>query len=892
MGPAVASARTGSLPWLVVPAALVTAYVLVMPWPLVQAVVYVAVAAAAIGLVAFGGLRRWPGPAWPWLLVAAGMATWLVGYAWLLLVREVTGALPASPSVSDLFHLAGYPPVVAGALALATYRQRRTDRAAWLDTAIVGTAVATAAWLLIVSNLDPEAGLVAEGLAVAYGLADVAVACLVVRWLLQPGPRPFAFCAFSTALGLLLLGEVLYLLAGSTGADLGVPASAAHLAGYTAVATGATHPSVRRLALPVGVGTRLSLARLLLLVTAGLLAPVGGALQAVAGVPVDLGALAVAWVVLTALAAARVVQLQTRVQVERARRAADARFRAAFDATATGMALVALDGTDRGRLLEANASLAAMTGRSRRDLVGRRADDLLLPVTGLRLLDLLERRPGQARAVLPAERQLATVGGREVWARVGLAEAGATPGGAGHSRYAVLHVEDVTEQRMVTEQLAQRALHDPLTGLPTRAVLIQLVQAALSVTGDRPPVAVLVLGLDRFALVNSALGHEAGDALIGEIARRLRAVVQPGELVARLAGDEFAVLVEDARRADRVAAAVTAAVAEPVRLAAGEARVTASVGVAVAEDGDGVETLLQHAGVAMYHAKAHGRATALHFDDAMRGVDDERMATEIDLREAVAADALHLAYQPILDLRDGEVVGHEALLRWSRQRGEAVVEMLPGAFLDVAEESGLVVEIGGQALAAALRTAHRLAPEGSRHRVCVNVAARQLVQDGYAASVLHELGRQGVDPARLCLEITENTLIERMDRVVPALHELRAEGVMIALDDFGTGFSSLTHLRYFPVDVVKIDRSFVAGITRSGPDERIVAGVVQLAHALGLSTTAEGVETAEQLAAVRELGCDTAQGFFLGRPAALDSVAAAPSRGGAGRRTPSGPLVR
>ena len=429
---------------------------------------------------------------------------------------------------------------------------------------------------------------------------------------------------------------------------------------------------------------------------------------------------------------------------------------------------------------------------------------------------------------------------------------------------------DVTDRRRAERVLAHHALHDHLTGLPNRALLLdRLTQALVRTARGGAFVAVLYLDLDRFKLVVDELGHEAGDRVLRAVAARLRHVVRPSDTVARFAGDEFVVVCDDVQgpaEATRISNRILEVLSLPVDDHE-ELVVAASIGVALAR-GDEIpaEALVRNADTAMHRAKELGRGRIELFDEAMRSRLVNRLRQERLLTRAVADGQLSLHYQPVVRLPEVEISGVEALVRWNHPDRGLV---LPGDFVPLAEESGLIVEVGSWVLAEGCRQAARWAGSGGPIRgleVAVNLSAKQLAEPYFVkevASLLHEHGIGGRRSFSLWLEITETLLLE--DPIVTAslLTELRGLGVRLAIDDFGTGYSSLAYLRRFPVDCLKIDRSFVSGLDDDGDSRPIAAAIVDMAHALGLRVVAEGVETSTQLEALIDLGCDAAQGFLF-----------------------------
>ena len=440
----------------------------------------------------------------------------------------------------------------------------------------------------------------------------------------------------------------------------------------------------------------------------------------------------------------------------------------------------------------------------------------------------------------------------------------------------VLVVRDVTERRESEWSLTRHALYDSLTGLPNRTLLLdRLHQALKRRAAERDRVALLFLDLDHFKDVNDRFGHAAGDTLLVEIAKRLARAVRAPDTVARLAGDEFVVLCllpHDGKGIGELPDRLMDTIAAPVRIGtdddAAEMRMSASIGVVVADTDRTPEDLLADADSAMYRAKEAGRARVEAVAPGAHRAARGRLTTEASLRHAIGRGELSLVYQPAFDLTTRRVTGFEALVRWNHpERGL----LGPSEFVPLAEETGLVAPMGAWVIETACADAARLAgPARLGRRVWVNVAASQLAADpDLGDRVRAALSRTGVAPAQLGIELTETSQLGEGRDGAATIDVLHARGVGIALDDFGMGYSSLVYLRRLPVDVLKIDRSFVVGITRERRTALIVRGVVELAHALGLRVVAEGVETTAQLAAARAAGCDRAQGNLLAPPLPL-----------------------
>jgi diguanylate cyclase (GGDEF)-like protein/PAS domain S-box-containing protein len=552
---------------------------------------------------------------------------------------------------------------------------------------------------------------------------------------------------------------------------------------------------------------------------------------------------------------------RTTVALEQARR----RFQQAFHSAPTGMALVRLDDS---RIVDANQSLADMLGRPLSSLLGigireiTHPDDLRAAATHRARLEL-----GIADTYLLDQRYL-RADGEFVWARtrVSVTE---DEGVA----LAITHIEDVTEQRLAAEQLTHAATHDDLTELPNRSALVARLDELL-VHAEVGEVSVLFIDLDNFKVVNDSLGHGVGDELLRQIAGRLRHVMRDGDRLARFGGDEFVVLVDGGVDPAAVAERLRRAVQQPVIVGEHELVVTASIGFAINSSDDlGADELLRDADAAMYRAKAAGRDRIEAFTEETRAASVAALQVSSELRRGLERGEVVPYFQPIVDLAGGQVVGFEVLARWLHpERGLLV----PGQFMLMAEESGLIVDLGARMLRDALAQLAHWRAVGLRFASCslsINVATQQLI-DGRFLDVVHDaLGETGIDADSLWLEITETALMADTIAAGRAMRDLRGLGLHLAVDDFGTGYSSLTYLKRFPVEAIKVDQSFVVGLGLEADDTSIVEAVVRLGHSLGLTVTAEGVETPLQLNRLREMGCDRGQGYLFGRPRPADITA-------------------
>ncbi|HLY56082.1 MAG TPA: EAL domain-containing protein [Stellaceae bacterium] len=437
----------------------------------------------------------------------------------------------------------------------------------------------------------------------------------------------------------------------------------------------------------------------------------------------------------------------------------------------------------------------------------------------------------------------------------------------------VAGVRDLTSRVRAEERIQHLAHHDALTGLPNRFLLVDRLTHALTLAKRNPTtVAVFHLDLDRFKAVNDLLGHEAGDELLIEVGRRLHQTLRASDTLARLGADEFVIvqaLVQSPREAAGLARRVVDALSEPFFINGQRAQVGVSVGIALyPQDGETAADLMHNADTAMYRAKREGSNAFLFFEPAMDRHIQERRHLEQDLRQAITRGELELHYQPLFDCGDTTISGFEALLRW-KHPGRGMIS--PGEFIPLAEECGLITLLGRWVLERACAEA---AGWTTPHRIAVNLSPIQFRQHDLPEMVEETLQRAGLAPQRLELEITEGVLIDNTERAVEVLAQLKALGVNISLDDFGTGYSSLSYLRRFPFDKIKIDQSFVRGLGQDEEAAAIVKAIVALARSLRLSITAEGVETEDQLAALKLLECNQVQGFLLGRPMPVQQLSA------------------
>ena len=543
-----------------------------------------------------------------------------------------------------------------------------------------------------------------------------------------------------------------------------------------------------------------------------------------------------------------------------------ARFRSAFDASAEGMALV----TPFMEVVEVNPSLCRIAGRNKSTLVGADLRTVLHRATVDKLVRASRAAPGAVTDPTLAETRTLGPDGRMTWLRIDLAPVHEHPDEPSHY---IVHVLDVSEAKRNHMALAHAVRHDALTSLANRTLIVHHIASSMRrQRHNLCATAVLFIDLDHFKVVNDSLGHDKGDHLLRIIATRLDEATGPGDVIGRLGGDEFVVVravgphPAGADDLDAFAQRILATIAEPVLLDGRRVVVTATIGVALADDTDATpDDLLRDADIAMYDAKRAGGARVRRFGPAMRARVLNRLELEVAIRAALAAGDFLPWFQPVVDLVTDRVVGAEALARW--RRGDEIVT--PAGFLEVAEQSGLIeplsTHVGLQALAAL--AAWRRDGEDDTRWMSVNVTARQLDHAGFVDDFLAALRGHGLPPSSVVVELTEGTLLAVSSDAHRALARLRDVGARVAIDDFGTGYSSLAYLRDLPVDILKLDRSFVSRAPDDPRDLALVRTFVDMSLAIGLEVIAEGIETDAQREAVVGVGCRLGQGYLMARPA-------------------------
>jgi diguanylate cyclase (GGDEF)-like protein/PAS domain S-box-containing protein len=770
---------------------------------------------------------------------------------------------------------------MAIALVRAPTERRRLDRDGAVDIAVVSIVAMLLLWELAIEEIVADDTVPAHVRFVwaLYPAFDAVLLALVVRalssqrlhgrsaLLLAAG----AACWLASDFGWALLPEEDQL---ATWLNVGWMAGAVLLAGSTIARTDRRTPG--REMPPTGArrsGIVIALAPLL----------VPGGVAVIADLRGDATSPLLLWGVTLVLLALAFSRWSTLLAAETAARetVASQRRYAQLVAMNSSDAVAVLDRS--GRILHDSPLLAALVGREgdSTSQVDAAAYVSLLDVDAAR--DVFERSLALPGRTFETELRVRHHADRELWLATRIVNLLDDPDVGG----VVVNLHDITDRKAAEKELAHLAFHDGLTGLANRALFRDRVDHALR---RRPrsgaDIAVVFLDLDGFKDVNDSLGHGAGDQLLTEVAARLTRVVRSGDTVARLGGDEFAILVEEPSdhlaEATGLAERILGSLASPIELDGRTVTVSTSIGIARSDDAATVTSLLRDADVAMYRAKATGGARWTLYQPEMRESAIERLSLGNDLAHALTDDQLSVHYQPVVDLATEQIVGFEALLRWHHPTDGSIP---PDRFIPLAEESGLIVPIGRWVLDEACRTAAawvRSSPERAGLTIAVNVSARQLAAPDLVTDVQQALSASGLDPDHLVLEMTETALISDVDVAADALAALRSLGVRLAIDDFGTGYSSLGYLRQFPVDILKIDRSFTATITTDPRAPALIRGLLALARELGLETVAEGIELTAQLDHLREERCDMAQGYLFS-PAVDVEAATALLDGGRGR---------
>jgi diguanylate cyclase (GGDEF)-like protein/PAS domain S-box-containing protein len=797
--------------------------------------------------------------AWRWL--ACALLAQLVAHFAVPALRPL--ASPAAQAASDLLQFAFYPCAALAATGLLrSTRGRAFGPQFWLEATLVALCVGAVLWLAL-----PARGSWTVSLDAVIGVLAAILLLRRSNWRGWPGLATFAL-ALCALVGARIL--VAHAAAAGAASPFAGALQVAAIAGFAVAAHLDYLRSIGR-APPMDASERSSpFASLmpyaaLMLAGCALLVLHQGSFREPAGL--------IAWVVCIAaglLFARQAIStaLAVAVQAGLANRSAEARFNALIRNSADVIAIVDADGT----VSYVTPTAERIFGFAAQDLIGQRLEELVAFDDRARLREFLARDLAQAGASAVAEVRVPRGDERQRVVEIHGTNMEAEPAIGGR----LLNLRDLTDRKGMEEQLKRMALHDPLTLLANRSLFRDRVEHAIAVSKrNGRGVAVIFVDLDNFKRVNDTHGHAIGDRVLHRSAQRLVKANRNGDTVARLGGDEFAVLLENLTLNDpvlEIAARIVESLQEPLDQPVTDMRVAASVGIAFAGADDGVEELMRNADVAMYAAKSAGKGRYVVYEASMQHAAGEQREMEAELDKAMREAQFLLHYQPIVDLRSGYLLGVEALIRWKHpQRG-----MIPPAnFIPTAEETGQIVPLGRWVLAQACREVKvwqaRL-PEGRQVRVGVNVSAVQLSKSDICADVQRALMISEIDPGCLVIELTESVLMQNSESVLAALTALKKLGVRIAIDDFGTGYSSLSYLHRFPIDILKIDRSFVERLGSVDGGEDFARAIITLGSTLDLEVVAEGIELEHQQRGLIELGCVAGQGYYYARPGLLHEL--------------------
>ncbi len=847
-------------------------------WPhgIAGQVTYLTFTVGAAAAAVIAGRRFVGSQASAWRWVALGLvSSALADLYWA--VHDTVGPPVPDVSLADPAWITAYGFLIAAMLALLRDRGDgpRVDLEGLIDTGVALVVSGLVLWPTVVAPLldNPATALSTRLVWALYPLLDAVLLALVLRAVLsrRAGTQVGALLLAGTTCWLLSdVGASMTDLGGnaSTLADIGWMVGPALLGLATWLAAG--DPLQRTMLVPRSPGTsarsrftpwRMAISVLPLLVPAALELGSDGR-----GTEGSLR-LATGTLALAALVGARsTLFLYTRDDAERRLRSSERYYMAL--AANTADAVVVIDGA--GRVTNESPALAALIGMPGESIRGIRAISAVCEEDAPNAADLYARALSSPGTVFDGEVRLRAAGGASPWLAVRAVNLLDDPDVNG----IVVNFHDITARKAAEQELVHLAFHDSLTGLANRSLFHDRVDHVVD-AGAVCAAAILFLDLDGFKDVNDGFGHDAGDELLRQVGARLLRSARPGDTVARLGGDEFALLLENAEDprasaravADRILRELTA----PVLLEDGLMTLSASIGIAIPEADATASSLLRDADIAMYEAKAGGRGRWVEYEPEMRTATLERVQLSQDLTEALAADQLRVVYQPVVELSTGAIVGFEALLRWEHPTLGCIA---PARFIPLAEVSGLIAPIGRLVLDEACRTAAEWQRLHNRPdlTMAVNVSARQLASSDLVSHVEDALALAGLPAASLVLEMTETVLVDDPASTAGRLRQLHRLGVRLAVDDFGTGYSSLSYLRQFPVDILKIDRSFISTLTEGAEAPLLVHGLLELGRTLGLKVVAEGIETTAQLGYLQAEDCPLGQGYLFSPP--LDGEAA------------------
>jgi diguanylate cyclase (GGDEF)-like protein/PAS domain S-box-containing protein len=851
---------------------------------------YVAAAACA-----FSAVRHRHRTKTAWTLMAISAFSWGTGEVVWSYYELLLKIQTPFPSFADFGYLLAVPFAIAGVLCFPSATSRATSLARTvLDGLLIAGSLLIISWSTVLGTVyrAGTTNLLTNLIGLAYPVSDVVIGTMVVI-LATRTPRASRLPLFLLAGGLvanLLADSGFAYLTTTNTYGAGNPIDVGWAAGYLLIAIAAlfsaSTPALRAV-MPTRPGR------------VGLLLPYA---------PVVVGALAAAidelwpgeldgiifWMLLAIVALVVLRQFLTLNDNLALNRQLEANagdlkrgqehFRSLVQNSSDVITLIARDGAIQYQ----SASVERILGYTEQRLVGTFFGELVHPDERTQVLRKIEEAINIAGPPIAVECRLRRDDDSYCPAEVTITNLLELPSVRG----LVLNTRDISERKALEEKLTHQAFHDSLTNLPNRAAFRVSLDHALNIGGERQ-IAVLFLDLDDFKSVNDTLGHEVGDQLLTAVGARIASTLRPGDTVARLGGDEFAVLLrnmEDERTAVRVADRIINQLTAPFSIAGKALSIHASIGVAGLVSGqEAADDLIRNADVAMYIAKSRGKARFVEYEAKLAQVAVDRMGLEHELEVGLSEKQFVVHYQPVIMLERGAVHSLEALVRWNHPcRGL----LYPADFISVTEQSDKIVELGRFVLQQATRDARRWQvryPAMPQMQISVNLSGRQLQAAELVADVMAAVDAAGLEPQSLILELTESVLLTDHEAAVRTLQELRSLGVRLALDDFGTGYSSLGHLRDFPVDILKMDRSFVAGIGNGIADGAILRAVIGLANSLSLMTIGEGVERAEQLAALNAMGCQAGQGFYLSKPLdhdAMDELLASCIQAGTGRQLP------
>jgi diguanylate cyclase (GGDEF)-like protein/PAS domain S-box-containing protein len=831
-------------------------------------------------IITFTAARRTPPgtfrKAWSWLAVALGL--YLTGT--LITVHSWLHGVDPFPGPSDIFFSAFYPAMLVAALLLV---RAAAIRVSWLqlclDATIFILGFGTFFWFLVIHPATGHSSVDAlkEGLSEAYASLDCVVLLMLGVLLLTGVEQRRIPLLLMAGFATMFVADMFWSLAKLGGYyAAGEVQDVFYLLCYVPWAAAAREQMRAPMkSAPVESNTLDSLTRALpyaALLTA-LLVLVYATRADIGGPAALMTTVVFALTLLLMVRQGVVLRGDAVVRERRAARLVEDRF-ASLIANASDVIMIA---ESDGTLRFVSPACERTLGLKPDDLVGKNLLQVWSGPDGEKLHELLTQIAAtHSGTVGPVELAIERGPDRYVLESVG-SNLTADPAVRGLA----LNFRDISERKALEQQLRQMAFHDPLTLLANRTLFKDRVQHALSLAQrTHAPVAVLFLDLDNFKTINDSLGHDAGDQLLQAVAQRIVKSTRVSDTVARLGGDEFAILLErvgQPAEAERVAESLIETLGVPFTLSGMEARVSASIGVALAVSAAGTESLLANADIAMYHAKAAGKNRFAVFEPEMQDVLHERLRLEADIGRALLEQEFFLEYQPIIDLGTRSLLGVEALVRWRHPRAGV---LMPAQFIPVAEECGQIVKLGRWVLEEACRALvswRDCVAGGNGLRVAVNISGRHLQHGDLLQDVADALQSSGLEPSNLVIELTESTIMYNTDANLERLQQLKALGVRLALDDFGTGYSSLSYLHRFPIDILKIDRSFVSRLTNSENGPELARAVITLGETLGLDIVAEGIELEQQVASLLELRCVAGQGFLFARAGSLKDLATSPS---------------